>query len=147
MAVELLIGSRDAEHLLIEVLRREHPGADDYWDGNWVISSISLVVGGFRANIVASLRMDEFHRLNEGLKFIDQNLFGAAALESMEHWIELTIKCDAGGHVSISGWLSDQAGTGNVLSFELAERDQTYLPGWIRSLSDMEAEFPLLGSP
>lgn len=146
MAAELSIGSRDAEHLRIEVLRREHPGADDYWDGNWVVSRISLAVGDFNANIVASMRMDEIHRFNEGLKFIDQNLFGSAVLESMEHWIELTIKCDAGGHLSIAGWLSDRPGTGNVLSFQLPDRDQTYLPDWIGSLDAIEAAFPVLGS-
>jgi len=141
------MGSNDAEHLTIVVLGREHAGADDYWDGNWVIASISIAVGGFTGTVRASLRMDELHRFNEGLKFINQNLFGAAVLESMEHWISLTVKAESRGRIEISGELSDGAGAGNVLSFDLAEVDQTYLPGWISDLDDIEKAFPVIGRP
>ena len=141
------MGSNDAEHLTIVVLGREHAGADDYWDGNWVIASISIAVGGFTGTVRASLRMDELHRFNEGLKFINQNLFGAAVLESMEHWISLTVKAESRGRIEISGELSDGAGAGNVLSFDLAEVDQTYLPGWISDLDDIEKAYPVIGRP
>jgi len=141
------MGSNDAEHLTIVVLGREHAGADDYWDGNWVIATISIAVGGFTGTVRASLRMDELHRFNEGLKFINQNLFGAAVLESMEHWISLTVKAESRGRIEISGELSDGAGAGNVLSFDLAEVDQTYLPGWISDLDDIEKAFPVIGRP
>ncbi len=141
------MGSNEAEHLVIAVLGREHSGADDYWDGNWVVATISIAVGGFTGTVRASLRMDELHRFNEGLKFINQNLFGAAVLESMEHWISLTVKAESRGRIEISGELSDQAGAGNVLSFDLSDVDQTYLPGWISDLDDIEEAFPVIGSP
>ena len=91
--------------------------------------------------------MEELHRFNEGLKFISQNLFGAAVLESIEHWISLTVKAESRGRIEISGELSDGAGAGNTLSFELAEVDQTYLPGWISDLDDIEKAFPVIGQP
>jgi len=141
------MGSNDAEHLSIAVLGREHAGADDYWDGNWVIANISVSVGGFNGTVRASLRMDEIHRFNEGLKFMNQNLFGVAVLESMEHWITLTVKAESRGRIEISGELSDGAGAGNVLSFDLAEVDQTYLAGWISDLDDIEKAFPVIGTP
>jgi hypothetical protein len=47
MTAEFRMGSTDAEHLSIAVLGREHAGADDYWDGNWAITTISVAVGGF----------------------------------------------------------------------------------------------------
>ena len=78
---------------------------------------------------------------------MQQNVFGAAVLDSMEHWIELEIRCDAGGHLSFSGWLSDSPANGNRLSFELPGKDQTYLPEWISSLDAIEGAFPVLGSP
>jgi hypothetical protein len=141
------MGSSDFEHLSIAVLGREHAGASDYWDGNWVVTTISLAVGGFTGRVRASLRTDEIHRFNEGLKFLNQNLFGAAVLESMEHWISLTVKAGSRGRIEISGELSDEAGGGNVLSFELAEVDQTYLAGWISSLDDIEKAYPVIGRP
>jgi hypothetical protein len=141
------MGSNDAEHLTIAVLGREHAGADDYRDGNWVIATISIAVGSFTGTVSASLRMDELHRFNEGLKFVNQNHFGAAMPESMEHWISLTVKAESRGRIEISGELSDGAGAGDVLSFDLADVDQTYLPGWISDLDDIEKAFPVIGRP
>jgi hypothetical protein len=94
-----------------------------------------------------ALRVDEIHRFNEGLKFLNQNLFGAAVLESMEHWITLTVKAESRGRIEVSGELWDGAGSGNVLTFELAEVDQTYLAGWISSLDDIEKAYPVIGRP
>jgi hypothetical protein len=147
MTAEFRLGSTDAEHLSITVLGREHDGADDYWDGNWVVATISVAVGGFTGQVRASLRMDEIHRFNEGLKFLNQNLLGAAVLESMEHWITLTVKAESRGRINVSGELADEAGIGNVLTFELAEVDQTYLAGWISSLDDIERAYPVMGTP
>ena len=147
MTAKFQIGSTNVEHLSITVLGREHAGADDYWDGNWVIAAISVAVGGFTGNVRASLRTDEIHRFNEGLKLVNQNLFGAAVLESMEHWISLTVQAGSRGRIAISGELRDGAGVGNVLSFDLAEVDQTYLAGWISDLDDIEKTFPVIGRP
>jgi len=147
VTAEFRIGSTDVEQLSITVLGRQHAGADDYWDGNWVIAAISVAVGGFTGSVRASLRTDEIHRFNEGLKFVNQNLFGVAVLESMEHWISLTVKAGSRGHIEISGELRDAAGVGNVLSFDLAEVDQTYLAGWISDLDDIEKAFPVVGRP
>lgn len=147
MTVEFRIGSTDAEHLCIAVHGREHAGADDFWDGNWVTTTISVAVGGFAGRVRASLRTEEIHRFNEGLKSLNQNLFGSAVLESMERWISVTVKAGSRGQIEVSGELRDAAGDGNVLSFQLAEVDQTYLAGWIGGLDDIEKAFPVIGAP
>jgi hypothetical protein len=67
MSAEFRMGSIEGEHLSITLLGREHAGADDLWDVDWVISTISVAVGGFTGHVRASLRMDEIHRFNEGL--------------------------------------------------------------------------------
>ena len=91
--------------------------------------------------------MDEIHRFNKGLKSLNQNLFGAAVLDSMEHWITLTVKAESRGRIEVTGELRDGAGDGNVLTFEMAEVDQTYLGSWISSLDDIETAFPVIGRP
>lgn len=58
MNAEFRIGSTDAEHLSLSVLGREGTEADDYWDGNWVIATVSVAVGGFTGQVRASLRID-----------------------------------------------------------------------------------------
>jgi hypothetical protein len=147
MSAEFRMGSIEGEHLSITLLGREHAGADDLWDVDWVISTISVAVGGFTGHVRASLRMDEIHRFNEGLKFLNQNLFGAAVLESMEQWITLAVKAGSRGRIEVKGELTDGAGVGNVLTFELAEVDQSYLASWISSLDDIEKAFPVIGKP
>ncbi|MFC8504579.1 hypothetical protein ACFUC1_19665 [Pedococcus sp. NPDC057267] len=147
MTAEFRMGSTDGEHLSITVLGREHPDAENYWDRNWVISTISVAIGGFTGHVRASLRTDEVHRFNKELKSVNQNLFGAAVLDSMEHWITLTVKAESRGRIQVTGELRDRVGDGNVLTFEMAEVDQTYLGSWITSLDDIEEAFPVIGKP
>jgi hypothetical protein len=51
----------------------------------------------------------------------------------LEGQLELTLKCDALGHVSVDGAAMDVAGIGNKLLFEL-NIDQTHVPGILDSL-------------
>jgi hypothetical protein len=143
----LVLGARDAEHLAIRVLGRAHPGASDYWDGNWIRSTIKVRAGGFTADVSADLRTDELHRLSEGLKFISENLFGTAVLQSMEDWIDLTIECRPNGSLTVSGEVMDRPGVGNRLAFELHDLDQTHLPTWLAQLTEIEGAFPIVGRP
>jgi hypothetical protein len=126
---------------------RAHPGSWDYWDGNWVRSTIEVRVGGFTADVTADLRAEELHRFAEGLKFMNDNLFGTAVLQSMEEWIELTIKCESNGSLAVSGAVVDCPGVGNRLTFELDNFDQTHLGPWLEQLAEIEAAFPVVGRP
>ncbi len=40
--VEVVIGRSDSDCVAIKVLGRMHPGADDYWDGNWLAMPLTL---------------------------------------------------------------------------------------------------------
>jgi hypothetical protein len=35
---ELVVGRAEGDYLKIEVRGRMHPGSDDFWDGNWLVS-------------------------------------------------------------------------------------------------------------
>jgi hypothetical protein len=143
----LVLGSLDADHLAIVVHGRAHPGATDYWDGNWVRSTLRVRAGGFTAHVTADLRTDEIHRFGEELKFIDDNLSGGAVLQSMEDWIALSITCTPNGSLDVSGEVMDQPGLGNRLAFELHDLDQTRLSTWLSQVSEIESRFPVIGEP
>jgi hypothetical protein len=83
MSQQLVLGTDYGDHLTIEVLGRMHPGSRDYWDGNWMVSPITLRIGGFAGRIEAGLRMDELVGLQVGLEKL-LNGEGAAELESLE---------------------------------------------------------------
>ena len=124
-----------------------HPRASDYWDGNWLITDIVVEVGSFHGELRAALRADELQRFRRQLEELYRTVSGTARLESMEDWIDLVVKVDAFGHVTIDGQLQDRAGAGNRLAFEIGNLDQSDLPPLIEGLVATEAAYPVLGAP
>ena len=53
---DLLIGDKD--HLAIWALGRLEPQADDFWEGNWLVTPIEVVAGQSRIVVDAMLRAD-----------------------------------------------------------------------------------------
>src|SRR6266481_9165431 len=86
---EIVVGDPPGDHLALRVLGRLHPGADDFWDGNWLATPIKAAVGGFQATVGASLRADELQTFRDALKGLHSALNGEAVLESMEKWLTL----------------------------------------------------------
>jgi hypothetical protein len=116
---------------------------EDYWDGSWVIT-VSRLLPAASPQRPGSLRMGGLHRLNEGLKFIDQNLFGAAVLERIEVWNRPRDRMRTGGRISVAGRLSDQRGKGTSLRSN-GRRRINPTSRWIASLDAIEAAFPVVG--
>ena len=120
-----------------------HPGSDDYWDGNWLTSPVTLTVGAFTAKISAGLRAEELVGFRHGLDVLYESLQGEAVLDSLEDWLHLRAVGDGYGHVKIAGEVTDSPGTGNRLAFEL-RLDQTFLPAIIDALRTIEEHYPVL---
>ena len=132
--------------LLIEALRRSHPNATDYWDGNWIHCTIEVTVGGFRGRVDADLRSTDFVSFRKGLEAVYSQLNGEASLETMEGWIALRLAGNGRGHFALDCELLDQPGFGNRLRFRLPPLDQTELPPCVEALRRIEAAFPVAGS-
>jgi hypothetical protein len=144
---EILLGLKSGDHVSIRVLGRMHPGSRDYWDGNWLISPIEVVAGGFRAETGAGLRADELVRFREALEKLYSTLAGEATFESLEGWLHLRLTVDLKGSLSLAGRIVDRPGAGNILSFTIGGLDQTHLPQVISALIRSEEAFPVLGIP
>jgi hypothetical protein len=129
------------------VLGRMHAGADDFWDGNWLVTPIELNVGGFVGKVGAALRAEELRRFREELEQVYSSLDGEAVLKSMETWITLRLIVERSGRVRITGRIVDRPSTGNELSFKIEDLDQSHLPTIIEALKEVELYFPVLGSP
>jgi hypothetical protein len=130
----------------VKILGRMHPGADDYWDGNWLLSPIEIQVGGFSGEVPAGLRSEELRRFREQLERLYRTLEGEARLESIEEWILLVCQGDGMGHINVKGFVRDRPGIGNRLNFDLCF-DQTHLPSLLDQLRKIEAAYPELGRP
>lgn len=144
---EVLLGHTDGEHISIRVLGRMHAGTEDYWDGNWLVTPVRVVAGGFRAESGAALRAEELRRFREALEQLHGSLQGEAVLESMEEWLTVRLNVDRAGHVAVSGKVRDRLGSGNELTFKINDLDQSDLPGVIEALNEVETFFPVVGTP
>ena len=146
MTPAVLLGSPSGDRVVIEVIGRMHPGARDFWDGNWLFSPVEVVVGGFRGRVPAGLRAEELRDFRIGLERAYAEFDGEVRLESMEEWLSLTVRVRRSGHVDIEGVAADRPGTGNRLSFRVEGMDQTDLPAVVGALAGIEERFPVLGS-
>jgi hypothetical protein len=148
---EFVIGNH-AEHIRVEVLRRERPSATDYWDGNWVVGRIDVRIPPWSGTYEALLRSGEFVRFREALESMNRDLTGVATFEPMEPWLELELEVDDLGHISVSGKAAPEGSDrvfGQVgLEFRLSSfLDQTALPNLIAELHQIEAAYPVRGKP
>ena len=141
---ELLIGSRESEFLRVRPTARAHPASGDYWDGNWLDSEIELSAGAFRGQYVACLRVDELIRFRDQLTALNESLDGQASFDSIEHWLQITVKGDGLGHFNAHCLAKDIAGIGNTLKFSLYF-DQTEIPAILDGLNQTIERFPLIG--
>jgi len=142
--IEVAFGGGKHERVCLTVLGRSHPGSSDFWDGNWLRTSVDVAVGGFTGRFAADLRAEEFRSFNEELSKLYRTLEGHARFETLEGQVSMTLMGNGMGHVALQAELRDRAGTGNRLRLEFAT-DQTYLPGIIESLDAVDAAWPVQG--
>ncbi len=141
------IGLPNSEYLTIHVINREYPLSSDYYDGNWVGSTIEVSAGGFTGKVSASLRSEEFVKFMNELSMLYEELSGQAHFTTMEQWLSITVVGDGIGHFEAQCKLSDNApsGTGNTLNFFIYF-DQTFIPGMIAGLNRIITAFPVIGN-
>lgn len=144
---QVLIGDSRGDHISICPLGRLHRDADDYWDANWLISPVSIVVGAFSATVAATLRTDELRSFRIAVERLSDTLQGETVLESMEEWLALVLRMGSRGQVTVTGRVIDQLGGRNQLTFVIDDLDQTYLPGIVAGLREIEVVYPVIGTP
>lgn len=142
-----MLGRPESDHLSIRVLGRMHAGADDFWDGNWLVTPVEFVLGGFNGEVVAALRAEELHSFKDALEAVYASLEGEAVLESMETWLTVRVAIDRLGGLLIAGRIRDRLGSGNELTFKIDGLDQSDLPAVVEALDEVQSLFPVLGTP
>jgi hypothetical protein len=120
--------------------------ARDYWDGNWVDSSIKIRAGGFSGSFGASLRAEEFKSFRDQLAKLYSLDTSNAEFTTMEEQLRIHVNGDRLGHYTAECSAIDRAGIGKRLSFEL-EFDQTDIPSILAGLDSIIESFPVVGSP
>lgn len=141
----ITIGS-PSQGLAITIMGRSNADRMDCWDGNWLTTTVDIAVGGFRGGINGLIRAEELVAFHDQIKQLHNSPEGHAVFSTMEGWISLQFDGDKMGHINCKGYVKDQPGSDNSLSFQL-DLDQTYLPDMLRSIGAVVAAFPVRGTP
>lgn len=142
MSIEITDGTA---RLTIEVLARSY-GTEDYWDGNWVVTPIKVMLPGFQAKFSEGLHLSELHGFYQDLKRLYSELEGTARLNAMEGFLDLKAEMDAQGHIHWSVEISHPVGSGNEARLQFAmHSDQSYLPVLLDQIEAVLEEFPIIG--
>ena len=143
---EVTVGStRAGGYVRISVAGYQHPSQTDFWDGNWLISLITVEVGGFSAKLGASLRLDEFESFLAELSRLDETVSGKATFTTMESQLSLELEADRLGHISVMGRVTDPIGGSNHLVFRIPDFDQSYLPILLGEIRELLSALPIRG--
>ena len=134
------IGQRDREHVVIDVQGGLAPG-DDY---EWLSCEISVKAGAWSGVYPAELRAPDLPMFREQLERLQRDPTANVMFDTPEGQLRLQLKGDRHGHIRVHGTARDMAGTGNQLAFEF-EIDQSYLPEVIGELKLIEQKFPAHG--
>lgn len=148
MVSQLIIGS-DAEHIRIDVKGRSHPAATD-GGADWLDVAIEIAFPPWGGSWNDSLPGSAFARFRKELEAVHRRGSLIAVFRPMEPVLELQLNADPLGHIVVKA--SAQAGGFGrlfgsvVLQLNLDSWiDQSYLPGLISQLRQIEAEFPVPG--
>ena len=136
-------GGSHHERLEIVVAGYERPGDNNnYHDANWLTVQVNVAAGGFRGSFDAAFLTAEMEDLCKKLKELYASLKGSREWETMEGQLRLAFQGNGLGGIELKCDARDQAGIGNLLSFEL-DLDQTQLAQSISQLDDLMSTFPI----
>jgi hypothetical protein len=143
---EVAIRCQGGDFLAIALLRRSHPGASDYWDGNWVTASVEVQAGGFRGSVGGRLRAEELAAFSTRFARLQESLRGTAEFATMEEWLSIRVEGDVRGHRVCRCVVRDEPGSRNALDGTLAT-DRTFTAATVAELAAAVQAFPVIGRP
>jgi hypothetical protein len=135
-------GYSEMERLEVEVQGYERTATGEYYDDNWLNTTIRVRAGGFRGNVDASILTVELVAFLDQLDPLCETLQGTAEFSTLEGQLHLQLTGDRKGHIELIGEILDQAGIGNKLRFKL-KFDQSMLRSSIRELENVVTQFPV----
>lgn len=144
-STEILIGTVDAQHVLIRPVARRHPGLFDHQDANWIECEVDIVVGAFRGALQVDLRADDLGAFLDEVAALDGGADGAASFTPSEGLLQLSIARDAHGRLRVTGDAIDAADADNRLRFAF-DLDEASLGETRASLERVLAAYPVVGT-
>lgn len=136
----------DGEQCLeVAVKRRAYPEAHDYWDGNWLFTTIEVRTPSSKARYDATLRTDEFDAFRQDLVGFVGARNDQAAFQSTEEWLAIRVLRDDDGAVAEITFRSGERSTDRIdQSLHVASIRPTTL---LEQVSRVLTAFPVIENP
>lgn len=151
--MSIRLGAPDENHLVLKPIRRSHPEATGFFDGNWLKVEVTARGGAFHGSFEADLRCDELLAFTDALEALGaaapaggEGAPAAAALESMEGWVKVRLTASRRGPMEGTAEVRDDPALGASLRFPLTV-EPAALPGLLVGLRDLLRRFPVVGHP
>jgi len=128
----------------LKAVRRRHRGgvkAEGTYDKNWLYTSVVVKAGAFNGKYNAYFQTADFQTLRDQLLGLYNDLSSQFQFTTLESQLQLDLRGDGIGHITIDAMAQDEAGNGNILNFQL-NIDQTYLQDCIYQLDCIIKDFP-----
>jgi len=127
----IIIGERDADHVMLEPLAKVASG--------WRTTNIGVRCGVWAGHFTGQFMVGELTKFGKEIEYFCQNLKPAATLNSVEHYLQMTL-VDAGhGRVRAEGLTRERLGAKTALEFEF-ECDRATLPEIARLLIEADRQ-------
>jgi hypothetical protein len=121
----VLIGSIDADHLLIELTGRCS-------EESWLEGSVEVVADVWRGTVPSGFQAGELRNFAAQLELLFRDLHGIARLSPADPYLDLECSGDGRGHIQIKGTAQNRMdGSSLMFCFQI---DQTELPAIIAAL-------------
>jgi len=140
--MKFALGAEQHERLEIEVGGYESEPTGQFYDDNWLPTTVSVKVGGFLGQFNAEFMSGDFSRFLSQLSVLYDTLRGKAEFNTLEGQLLLVLEGDGRGHIDVHGEAMDRVGDGNQLLFDL-KLDQTQLAQTIKELRKIVTEYPV----
>jgi len=118
-APEILIGLRDADHVLLRNWRHDRE--------EWTYADADIRCGPWHGQLKVAFYSDEVARFSEAIQRLYRDLSGTATLHPIEPYLKLTLVGNGRGGVDVLGSAQSEFGNDTHLSFCFSI-DQTFLP-------------------
>jgi len=128
----------------LDFQQRAYPKAQDYWDGNWVVTRIETEAQGFRADFTDQVHLGDVVRFYEEVMNLHVTFSGEVTLAMMEEYLTVAGRLDARGGLHWSVLIKHPVKRNTQLQFTF-RADQSYLPELIQQLENVLIEFQVRG--
>lgn len=136
----------DIGYLEFNILTNKVSGSNDFWEENWLYTSVKGDFPGFIANYDCNLRTDDLKRWYDDVMGLINDVTSNAKLTTLEEGIELFFQKDQSGSVQVRGKLIATELTGCSLEFVFVTDIQTVI-NFNSQLRKVLIEYPIIGEP